>query len=198
MLNPSEIEQRDFLVVVHGYHKAEVREFLAEVATQQAALQTEIDRLNARPEVDEFSALGSSVAGVIRAAHDAAAEVVAAARAEAERIRDGAVAEAEALRAEAIKVAAEHRSTAELALAVARAEAERLEQEATERALELEIETEERLRNRFESVQRREAAIRTQLTVVADELRLALEAISETSIDAGRGTEERLFDASHG
>lgn len=181
MLNPADIESRDFLVVVHGYHKSEVRAFLAEVAAAHAEV---LAQLESEPVADDdFDSLGTGVANILKAARASAAEITGAAealRSEAAEIRaqsavdaDHLRAEAAAIRADAAREADDLRSEAAIILEDARARADRLEMEATTRARRIEIEAEASVRNRLDAVREREVAIRDRLLELGEELRMA-------------------------
>lgn len=190
-MRPADIQGRDFLVGLRGYDRDEVRDFLAQVAAEHAAVLAELDEARHRSAPvaapapteapDEFENLGASVAAILRAAKDSASALAAEAEQAAEQVRDEAERHASAVRAQA-----------EDALEQAKAEAERLVREATERARALEVEADARLRDRTESMLadaearaaeagRREAALRTRLQEAADEVSLALLALGEPS-----------------
>jgi DivIVA domain-containing protein len=181
MLRPADIEDRDFLVVVHGYHKGEVRDFLATIAAEYADLLTKAEAPANDAGDDDFESMGSQIAGVLRAAKEAAATMTTEAeehvrhvtaqaettRAEAERAAEEVMAAAESIRAEATREADELRTAAEAALADARrqaadlrAEAEATLADARETARRLEQEAHERARaHEIEA----EAGVRTRL-----------------------------------
>lgn len=186
MLRPADIEDRDFLVVVHGYHKGEVRDFLATIAAEYADLlgRAETPVADAGTD-DDFESMGSQIAGVLRAAKEAAAAITTEAeahdrqlreqaettRAEAERAAEEVLAAAESIRADAAREADELRAAAESALAEARRQADELRSEAEsafaearETARRLEQESDERARaHQIEA----EAAVRTRLDALA-------------------------------
>src|SRR3954447_18700606 len=109
MMRPEDIQNRDFLVGMRGYDKDDVRSFLAEVAAEHAALQTELEALASAPApqppvaapapvapaapvaetgADDFENLGASVAAILRAAKGSAAEVTHEAEARAMQVRE--------------------------------------------------------------------------------------------------------------
>ena len=216
-MKPEEIQGREFLVGLRGYDKDEVQTFLAEVALEYEALQRENDELRASgltlpdpnaPEVDEFESLGASVATILRAAKDSAAEITSVADQAALQVREEAERYASSLHQQAEEAlssaneAAEtlrHRVSAEteeirraasVALADARAEADRILREANERASALVIEAEAQIRNQTESMfaeaearaeeaKRREQLLRARLRDAADELSLAILALGD-------------------
>lgn len=172
-MKPEDIQGRDFLVGLRGYDKDEVREFLTEVASEHAALLSEVDQLRHAPASaapDDFETLGASVAAILRSAKESASEITGAADVAAAQVRDeaesyaaslrqqaeeeraNADAAAQDLRAQASAEAEERRRSAQVALEEARAEAERIVREATERANTLGIEAEARIRNQTESM----------------------------------------------
>lgn len=229
-MNPEEIQGREFPVGLRGYDTLEVQAFLAEVALEHEALQREIDELRSRADaagapgeaLDDFESLGSSVAAVLRAAKESAADITASADRAASQVRTEAEHYAGALRQQAeetlaaanesaetlrLRVASETeelRRAATIALADARSEAERIAREANEKATALAIEVEARVRNetdamvaeaearvaeaaarvapaeaRVAEARRREHALLERLRESADELALAILALSD-------------------
>ena len=100
-MRPEDIQNQDFLVGLRGYDKDEVRTFLAQVAQEHASVLAELDQVRttggapapaaaAPADADDFENLGASVAAVLRAAKDSAAEVVAAAEQRREAIQAAA------------------------------------------------------------------------------------------------------------
>jgi DivIVA domain-containing protein len=181
VLHPADIEEQDFLVVVHGYHKGEVRAFLEKVAAVHTELLARLE--DAPPPADDFESVGASVTNILKAAKESAAEMTAeaerlraevqTARADADRDADRLRAKAEAILADAHAGADRLRAEADAILADARGGAERIERDAIDRARAIGVEAEARVRNRLDEVQDREAAIRTRLDEVGEELRLA-------------------------
>lgn len=186
MLRPADIEDRDFLVVVHGYHKGEVRDFLATIAADYADLLATAEApVAAAGEDDDFESMGSQIAGVLRAAKEAAAAITTEAeeharhcteqaettRADAERAAEEIMAAAESIKADAAREANELRAAAEAALADARRQADALRSEAEsalagarETARHLEQEAAERAHaHQIEA----EAGVRTRLDALA-------------------------------
>lgn len=82
-MRAEDIEGRTFFIEFRGYDRAEVDQFLREVADEFRALSHPLAN-------DDFDALGREVAGVLRAAHEAAELMKSEAFAEAARIRQDA------------------------------------------------------------------------------------------------------------
>ena len=162
MLSPEEIERREFVTALHGYAKADVRAFLEEVAKQVGEL---VQNPPSAEDLDEFENMGAQIAGVLRAAKDAAAQLnadadermraaveqaderLAAASREAEEL----LAAAEAIRTEAVDEAAQLRAEAARAIADAqrdsaamRADAEQILASARQQASHIQQEASER------------------------------------------------------
>jgi DivIVA domain-containing protein len=155
MLRPADIADRDFLVVVHGYHKGEVHDFLAQVAGAYADLLDQVQQQDVDTGRDDFESMGVEIASVLRAAKEAAAAMTADA--------DAKLAEADALLAEARRETDELRANAQTALAEAREDAARLQHEAEERANQIRREAEEHAHaHRIEA----EAGVRARLDVL--------------------------------
>lgn len=105
-LTPDQIEQHTFSLVAQGYEPEAVRKFLLEVAaTVRLALHTtNVTAATAAstpppPPADPFERVGAEVAGVLRAAEDAANALRVEAEEEAAALRAGAEEEAATLRA---------------------------------------------------------------------------------------------------
>ncbi len=131
-LSPEEISNRDFLVALRGYDKAEVEAFLRDVASQYADLMAEVVRAREEastgsvPAADPFLDLGDHVASLMRTASEAAAQLRTEAEQEATSIRTGAQEEAAHAAAEArleLDAASELRAQAEREAAQLRAAA---------------------------------------------------------------------------
>ena len=168
MLRPADIADRDFLVVVHGYHKGEVREFLTEIARSYASLTERLEQASEQeaPARDDFEDMGAEIASVLRAAKEAAAAMTADA--------DAKLVEADALLTEARREADELVTQAAAALSEAHDAARTIEQEAEERSHRVVREAEERahahrieaeagVRARLDAIRHHEQAIRDRL-----------------------------------
>lgn len=161
MLQAADIENRDFLVVVHGYHKAEVRTFLAEVAAMYAGV---IAKLEERDDsTDDVDRIATTMTRILRAAKKSADDITA-----------HATAAADAIVAEARLAAERLRSEAQASLDDARIEAARVASGAG-RSVSTEVTDEigHAIRSRLDEVEYREAAMRTRLREVGEELQLA-------------------------
>ena len=144
-MTPEEIETAEFFVGMRGYEPAEVRAFLHAVAAEQRQLLARVAELEAQPSAlptgDPIDLLGEHVAGIVRAAreaaeglvHDAAA-AAAAARVTAEEDARAVGVEAERRRAEADRVLLEAHAEAERVIASA---AEQGRQAAEQRRAEV-------------------------------------------------------------
>ena len=162
-MQPEEIHHRDFLVGLRGYDKDEVRSFLADVAAEHAGVLRELEQLRemvaAQPAAatirDDFEDLGASVASILRAAKESAAELTGEAEQHAASIRS----EAAAIREGAI------------------AEGERIIAAARDRAAAMEAEIEERVEARVREATDHAAALKQRLLEAGDELSNALEAL---------------------
>lgn len=195
-MRPEDILNHDFLVGLRGYDKDEVRAFLAEVAAEHAALLAVAARAPAPTTTtmmgDNFENLGAGVAAILRTAQESANEITneaeSRARAmleDAERVRSQAEGSVQAMREKVAADAEGLRQQAQQQVAEARAEADRLISAATERARQIEVEHEARMNEKAEEITRREGAIRQRLLEAADELQLALVALSGGSSLAG-------------
>jgi DivIVA domain-containing protein len=183
MLSPADIEARDFLVVVHGYHKGEVREFLSEIAASYADLTS---AATASERTDDFESMGSEIASVLRAAKEAAAVLTSDAEerlrtataeadeklASASREAEALLATAESIRAESARDAQQLRANADIVVADARreadtvrAEADRIIAEAHEAARRIEDEARERAEAHHRGV---EASIHERLAELGE------------------------------
>jgi DivIVA domain-containing protein len=176
MLRPADIADRDFLVVVHGYHKGEVREFLAEISQAYASLTERLEQASEQeaPARDDFEDMGAEIASVLRAAKEAAAAMTADA--------DAKLSEAEALLADARREADELLAQATAALGQAQESARRAEQEAQERSQQIVREAEEQahahrieaeagVRARLDAIRHHEREIRDRLEHLGDAVR---------------------------
>ncbi len=163
MLTPEEIASRQFLIALRGYDRDEVTAFLEQVADDYAALQRQIEELQAEasqapPEPaaapaagdtrDAFQQLGEETTRILVAAQDAAAEMrrradeearttLAAAQrtaqSELDSARSSAAEQLERARSSATEQLEQARSTAAQELERARREAEELVEEARHR-----------------------------------------------------------------
>jgi DivIVA domain-containing protein len=206
-MRPEDILERDFMVGLRGYDKDEVRSFLAEIASDQAALLTELETLRAAPPVaapapaepapvlvqagpgDEFENLGASVAAILRAAKESSSEItdaaetqaaatLQAAETQATEIREAAERYAESVRRQADEV----RESAAAITEEARASADAVLREANERAAQLDLETEARIATKIEEAQRRAIALKSTLLAASEELQLALVALDDEAV----------------
>lgn len=180
-MRPEDIQGRDFLVGLRGYDKEEVRSFLAEVATAHAAALSELSAARDLPAPapapvrDDFENLGASVAAILRAAKESAAEITGEAEGKATEIREGAARYAETVRRQADEAGA----SVQESIDTARAQADQIVREATERARQAELEHTARVANQLDEARRREAAMRARLHEAAEEVQLALVALGD-------------------
>jgi len=132
--SPQEITDKEFLVAMRGYERAEVEAFLRAVAADVAQLRAEVEAANARADAatkdsngadDSFGRLGESIAMMLRQAKEATTSSLEAAQAEAEQTKTEARDRAE----EWLRVA---RERAELVVSTAQADAERRTGQAVE------------------------------------------------------------------
>ena len=149
-LTPEEIEHQEFSTTLRGYDRTEVRSFLDRVARSLREVASENETLAAADDPDaiarivevdvearsiltdddRFSALGERIAGLLRTAHDSAADMRAGAHSESERVLSEAHAEAEHIRAEAADTMARARAEAEASLESVRVDVEHARAEA--------------------------------------------------------------------
>jgi DivIVA domain-containing protein len=202
-MRPEEILERDFMIGLRGYDKDEVRSFLAEIASGVADLVKERDALRTAaatappppapapvaPPVDEFENLGASVAAILRAAKESAAEITASAETQAGAVRHAAEVQATEAReaaeryAESVRRQADElRASSSTIVDEARSQADAVLREAHERAAQLDIETEAKVASKVEDVQRRAIALRATLAAASDELQLVLVALDDEAV----------------
>lgn len=84
--SPEDIERKEFLVALRGFDKDEVSTFLRAVAADYRELKEAADAASALP-TDTFTDVGGQVAGVLRAAAEAANEIKEQAERDARQIR---------------------------------------------------------------------------------------------------------------
>jgi DivIVA domain-containing protein len=220
MLTPEEIERREFVTALHGYAKADVRAFLEEVAVQ-------IGELVQNPpapieDLDEFESMGSQIAGVLRAAKDAAAALNAEADerlrtaieqaderlATASRDAEELLAAAESIRTEAIDEAAQLRAEAERTLADAqrdsaamRADAEQILASARQQAGHIQREAAERAEHELADaragVQERLARLAGHEAAIRDRLLELADAVQDAHTVLSTNAPEHVGAESH-
>jgi cell division initiation protein len=93
VLEPDDVQEREFAIRADGYDPDEVDQFVSEVVETIASLKAEAER--APDEADgavptSFSDIGKAAQRVLEAADQSATEIVEAARGEAERLREEA------------------------------------------------------------------------------------------------------------
>ena len=186
MLRPADIADRDFLVVVHGYHKGEVHDFLAQVAGAYADLLEQVAARDSEVDRDDFESMGSEIASVLRAAKEAAAGMTTDADAklvEAEALLADARREADELVAQAAAALSEARDTAGKIERDAEERSRQLVQEAEERATAHRIEAEAGVRSRLDAIHRHEQAIRERLQHLSDAVLEATGSLDGTPVE---------------
>lgn len=210
MLTPADIESRDFPVTIDGYHRGEVRAFLAAVAESHGQALRQATPHNP-DDPDAFEHLGTEIAAVLRAAKEAAAALTAEG---AERLRaandeatevlaaaardaDELLAAAEAIRIESVDEAAALRAQATATLEAAqrdadsaRVEAERILEDARSMARHITEETERQrhevetaTRDRLSSLAKHEAAIRDRLWQLNESVRSAGSLLADGDVE---------------
>ncbi|MEN3272644.1 MAG: DivIVA protein [Actinomycetota bacterium] len=210
MFTPSDIEARDFPVTIDGYHRGEVRAFLAAVAECHAEALRRAQAFDP-DSPDAFAHVGAEIADVLRAAKEAAATMTAEG---AERLRvandeatevlaaaardaDELLTAAESIRVESVDEAAVLRAQATATVEAAqrdadaaRVEAERILEDARSMARHITEETERQrneveaaTRDRLSSLATHEATIRDRLWQLNESVRTAGALLADGEVD---------------
>lgn len=146
MFTPEEIKNKEFVTILRGYDKEEVRAFLQAVAADYEAMQEPSGGEEPDREVI-YSALGHEIAGILKVARATADQMKARTQEEASRLLEEANEDAEQLRA-----TAEREATGRLEDAARKVEHMRA--------------TEMELNRRKEAIERLVAALRHELDIV--------------------------------